>query len=45
MLANSEGLDKMLHPAAFYLGLNCLPKYPFRWFGMQRGATLSLFYS
>ena len=42
MLANSEGLDKMLHPAAFYLGLNCLPKYPFRWFRYAKGCNAQL---
>ena len=30
VLANSEDLDKMLHNAAFHLGLLCLPKYLFR---------------
>ena len=30
--ANSVGPGEMPHYAAFYLGLNCLPKYPVRGF-------------
>ena len=29
ILANSTDPDEMQHYAAFYLGLHCLPKYPF----------------
>ena len=32
MLANSADPDEMQLYAAFYLGLHCLPKYPFRVF-------------
>ena len=30
VLANSAYPDEMPHNVAFYLGLHCLPKYPFR---------------
>ena len=32
ILANNADPDKMQYYAAFYLGLNCLPIYPFRGF-------------
>ena len=36
-LANSADPDKMPHYAAFYLGLYCLPKKPFRGFWSKKG--------
>ena len=36
VLANSADPYEMLHNAPFHLGLNCLPKNPFRGFGLQR---------
>ena len=32
ILANSADPDEMQHHTAFHLGLQCLPKYPFRGF-------------
>ena len=32
VLENSADTNEMPHYAAFHLGLNCLPKYPFRGF-------------
>ena len=32
ILANSADPDEMQHYAAFFLGLHCLPKYPFTGF-------------
>ena len=37
VLANSADPDEMLHYAAFYLGLHCLPKYQFRGFRFTKG--------
>ena len=36
-LTNSVDPDEMQHYAAFYLGLHCLPKYPFRGFQYTKG--------
>ena len=36
-LANSADPDEMPHYAAFHLGLQCLPKYPFRGFRYAKG--------
>ena len=37
VLANSADADEMPHPAAFHLGLHCLPKHPFRGFWSTKG--------
>ena len=37
ILANSADPDEMQHDAAFYLGLHCLQKYPFRGFKFIKG--------
>ena len=34
--ANSADPDEMAHYVAFHLGLQCLPKYPFRGFGSSK---------
>ena len=36
IVANSADHGEMQHYAAFYLGLRCLHKYPFRGFSIQR---------
>ena len=40
VLANRADPNKMLHYAAFHLGLHCLPKYLFRGFLSSRGLNL-----
>ena len=37
IIANSVDPDEMQHYAAFYLGLYCLPKFPFRGFQNTKG--------
>ena len=37
VLANSDNPDEMVHKVAFYLGLHCLPKFPFRGFQSPKG--------
>ena len=37
ILANSADRDEMPKYVAFYLGLHCLPKYPFRGFQSTKG--------
>ena len=37
ILVKSADPDEMQHYAAFYLGLHCLPKYPFRGFQKTKG--------
>ena len=37
VLASSADPDEMLHYAAFHLGFNCLPKYPFKGFWSSKG--------
>ena len=41
-LAKSADLDEMQHYGAFYLGLHCLPKYPFRGFQNTKGYYLAI---
>ena len=36
-LANSADPDEMQHYTVFHLGLDCLPKYPFRGFWYTKG--------
>ena len=46
VLTDSAYPDEMSHSAAFYLGLHCLPKYPFRGLlvfkGLKGTATLMI---
>ena len=44
ILANSVDSDEMQHLAAFHLGLQCLPKYPFRGFQYIKGQESILRY-
>ena len=40
ILANSTDPDQIQHDAAFHLGLNCFPKYPFRGFPVYKSIQM-----
>ena len=44
VLVNNVDPDEMSHYAAVHLELHCLPKYPFRGFGLKRVYNIDKLY-